>query len=193
MDRGVGYSPWGHKESDMTERLSTHMCTHAHTHTHTHTHTHPCYSLVSLTGPCLLELLSPFDRWGHKIWRSQITHWSEPGHFWWAVEEGTDFNPGSRGHGGHRDTKGLHLGSAEPGLVWSDPPWAVMICSAVIIFVVPLSLAAYWTWSTGVGAINALRTELICLNVAVQSLSWVGLFATPGTAARQASLSSIVS
>ena len=33
MDRGVGYSPWGHKESDMTERLST------HTHTHTHTHT----------------------------------------------------------------------------------------------------------------------------------------------------------
>ena len=28
-----GYSPWGHKESDMTEQLST------HTHTHTHTHT----------------------------------------------------------------------------------------------------------------------------------------------------------
>jgi len=26
----VGYGPWGHKESDMTE----------HTHTHTHTHTH---------------------------------------------------------------------------------------------------------------------------------------------------------
>ena len=25
-----GYSPWGHKESDMTK----------HTHTHTHTHTH---------------------------------------------------------------------------------------------------------------------------------------------------------
>ena len=30
--RLVGYSPWGHKESDMTEWLST------HTHTHTHTH-----------------------------------------------------------------------------------------------------------------------------------------------------------
>ena len=29
----VGYRPWGHKESDTTERLST------HTHTHTHTHT----------------------------------------------------------------------------------------------------------------------------------------------------------
>ena len=28
----VGYSPWGHKELDMTEQLT-------HTHTHTHTHT----------------------------------------------------------------------------------------------------------------------------------------------------------
>ena len=34
MDRGnlAGSSPWGHKESEMTERV------HAHTHTHTHTH-----------------------------------------------------------------------------------------------------------------------------------------------------------
>ena len=31
----VGYSPWGHKESDLIERL-----THTHTYTHTHTHTH---------------------------------------------------------------------------------------------------------------------------------------------------------
>ena len=46
MDRGnlAGSSPWGHKESEMTERV------HAHTHTHTHTHTHitqsgwVCYS-----------------------------------------------------------------------------------------------------------------------------------------------------
>ena len=29
----AGYSPWDHKESDMTER------TYTHTHTHTHTHT----------------------------------------------------------------------------------------------------------------------------------------------------------
>ena len=29
----TGYGPWGHKESDMTERLTN-------THTHTHTHTH---------------------------------------------------------------------------------------------------------------------------------------------------------
>ena len=31
----VGYSPWGHKESDMIELLSALMRTHAHTHTHT--------------------------------------------------------------------------------------------------------------------------------------------------------------
>ena len=28
----MGYSPWGHRELDMTDRLT-------HTHTHTHTHT----------------------------------------------------------------------------------------------------------------------------------------------------------
>ena len=31
----VGYSPWGHKESDTTKR---------YTHTHTHTHPHPLIS-----------------------------------------------------------------------------------------------------------------------------------------------------
>ena len=52
----VGHSPWGRKESDMTERIRapcvrahththtcvhtrTHMCVHTHAHTHTHTHT----------------------------------------------------------------------------------------------------------------------------------------------------------
>ena len=34
----AGYSPWGRKESDMTERL---------TYTHTHTHTHTLPPLVS--------------------------------------------------------------------------------------------------------------------------------------------------
>ena len=29
----MSYSPWGHKESEMIERLK-------HTHTHTHRHTH---------------------------------------------------------------------------------------------------------------------------------------------------------
>ena len=32
----MGYSPWGHKESDMTEQ-------HTHTHTHTHIHTHTSF------------------------------------------------------------------------------------------------------------------------------------------------------
>ena len=31
----VDNSPWGHREVDSTEQLST--CTHTHTHTHTHT------------------------------------------------------------------------------------------------------------------------------------------------------------
>ena len=34
----MGYNPWGHKESDATEELST--CARARAHTHTHTHTH---------------------------------------------------------------------------------------------------------------------------------------------------------
>ena len=39
----VGYSPWGHKESDMNEQLSmrAHACVHTHTHTHTHTKSLP--------------------------------------------------------------------------------------------------------------------------------------------------------
>ena len=32
----VDYSPWGHKESDVTERLSTNTHTQRHTHIHTH-------------------------------------------------------------------------------------------------------------------------------------------------------------
>ena len=33
----MGYSPYNHRESDMTEKLSMHAGTHTHTHTHTHT------------------------------------------------------------------------------------------------------------------------------------------------------------
>ena len=36
----AGYSPWGHKELDMTEQLSTAQHTHTHRHTHTDTHTY---------------------------------------------------------------------------------------------------------------------------------------------------------
>ena len=39
----VGCSPWGHKQSDTTERM--------HTHTHTHTHTHiPHADVLSSTS-----------------------------------------------------------------------------------------------------------------------------------------------
>ena len=38
----VGYSPWGHKELDMTEHAR------ARAHTHTHTHTQQCKSFTSL-------------------------------------------------------------------------------------------------------------------------------------------------
>ena len=41
----MGYSPWGRKESDTTERL-----THTHTHTHTHTMCIQCRSLHILTS-----------------------------------------------------------------------------------------------------------------------------------------------
>ena len=45
----AGYSPWGHKEADMTEQLSMHaprpsrdewMKKMSHTHTHTHIYTY---------------------------------------------------------------------------------------------------------------------------------------------------------
>ena len=34
----AGYSPWGYKESDMTEWLSVRVCAHVCAHTHTHAH-----------------------------------------------------------------------------------------------------------------------------------------------------------
>ena len=46
----AGYSPWGHKELDMAERMRA--CARARTHTHTHTHTHSVSELE-----CMLELL----------------------------------------------------------------------------------------------------------------------------------------
>ena len=46
-----GYSPWGHKESDMTEQLT-------HTHTHTHTHTPPLHIMILMSS--FTSLCSPF-------------------------------------------------------------------------------------------------------------------------------------
>ena len=49
------YSPWGHKESDMTE----HACIHTHTHTHTHVNYYRAvayrlklYIMAHLWKPC---------------------------------------------------------------------------------------------------------------------------------------------
>ena len=47
--RGLeGYSPCGHKESDMTEQLSVCADTYTHTHTHTHIKSNSLGSLISL-------------------------------------------------------------------------------------------------------------------------------------------------
>ena len=48
----VGYSPWGHKETETTE--------HSHTHTHTHTHTRVCI-FKNLFSFSTLYLLTPFQ------------------------------------------------------------------------------------------------------------------------------------
>ena len=36
----AGYSPWGHKESDVAEHAHAHTPMHTHTHTRTHSHAH---------------------------------------------------------------------------------------------------------------------------------------------------------
>ena len=48
----VGYSPQESKESNTTERLSTHTHTHTHTHTRTHAHTHK-YTAERIGAPFL--------------------------------------------------------------------------------------------------------------------------------------------
>ena len=47
----VGYSPWDHKESDMTER--THARARAHTHTHTHRSDRKVKVKVKVAQSCL--------------------------------------------------------------------------------------------------------------------------------------------
>ena len=41
----VGYNPWDHKESDMSEHTHAHARAHTHTYTYTHTHTHTSWGL----------------------------------------------------------------------------------------------------------------------------------------------------
>ena len=51
--RLVGYSPWGHKKSDMTEQL-----THTHAHTHAHAHTHIVDLQCCVNSCCTAKWLS---------------------------------------------------------------------------------------------------------------------------------------
>ena len=64
----TGYSPWGGKESDMTEHVGTHVRAHTHTHTHTHTfylpnpRLHPFFQVPAF---------SSFNLWSHlPVWPS---------------------------------------------------------------------------------------------------------------------------
>ena len=62
----VGYSLWGHKESDTSEQLTTHTHTHARTHAHTHTHTHTCSGVGESSDLGILVLLES-TAWGAAI------------------------------------------------------------------------------------------------------------------------------
>ena len=55
------YSPWGCKESDMTERLSTAQHTHTNTHIHTHTHTHIMLHAYRYVQVCTHNTILEFD------------------------------------------------------------------------------------------------------------------------------------
>ena len=50
----VGYSPWGHKESDMSEQL-TH--THTHTHREVHIYTLPLHPIERPSNPKVLNVV----------------------------------------------------------------------------------------------------------------------------------------
>ena len=51
----VGYSPWGHKRSDITEHTHTHTHTRTH-HTHTHTMQGVCLPVLPMENQCILNL-----------------------------------------------------------------------------------------------------------------------------------------
>ena len=71
--RLAGHSPWGQKESDMTEHAHTYTCKHLHMHTHTHTHTTQCIVIRSFLharhrarGWDAVNIVVTQKRWGHK-------------------------------------------------------------------------------------------------------------------------------
>ena len=56
----MGYRPWGHRESDMTEQL-TQIFINIHTHSHTHTHTYISFSISLLPMSVGLFYMSWYD------------------------------------------------------------------------------------------------------------------------------------
>ena len=57
----AGYSPWSHKEWDMTERACVYA--HTHTHTHSHTHTHTLSLSLSLSAVCYHSIILICNYW----------------------------------------------------------------------------------------------------------------------------------
>ena len=66
----MGYSPWGHKELDMTERARTHACTRTHTHTHTHTQDQGGTAGLDLhiLCVCVMEIFFFFPSEENSVW-----------------------------------------------------------------------------------------------------------------------------
>ena len=52
----VGYSPWGHKESDMYEHVQRHTDSHRLTHKHTHPPTIMKHATMLVSVPCCLVI-----------------------------------------------------------------------------------------------------------------------------------------
>ena len=71
----VGYSPWGHKESDMNEQLSTHV----HACTHTHTKSLPNNRQLNRKTGGLTETHGKANTNQHKILDSRDGMWREVG------------------------------------------------------------------------------------------------------------------
>ena len=64
-----GYSPWGFKDSDMTEWACACARTHTRTHTHTHTHSHRCSNPGILMPLSMCFSLADFEIClYHRIW-----------------------------------------------------------------------------------------------------------------------------
>ena len=83
--RGLaGHSPWGHRESDMTEHVCAHTHRHTHrhtkdTHTHTHTHTHtPTHPPSKETNAVLWSYPVERHTWARNPGQRSVRVWDLP-------------------------------------------------------------------------------------------------------------------